>query len=561
MRTLPIRPALIALVLALVAAGCSGDGGGTSSSLDTSATTSSASTSADSSTAAPSGGALHFTDQTDASGLTFRSATPFDVENYTSAMDSAKMRGGAATGDFNNDGWGDLFVIGGGLVDDALFLNQGDGTFIDIAAEAGVRGDLHLGSAAAVGDFDGDGWLDLYVTSHGPPEDPTPGRHRLFRNNGDLTFTDVAEQAGVAWTSREVADGFGSVFADYDLDGDLDLFVAGWERDSKGNRLFRNNGDGTFDDVTEAAGIVDDGIRGFSPCVVDTDGDRFPEVLLVADFGTSRYFVNNGDGTFAERTAAAEVGQEWSGMGTAIGDWNNDGLLDWYATAIFDDEGSGRGNGNKLYYNLGNHDFRELAAEVGVDDGGWGWGAVGVDLDLDGWMDIVEVNGWHFEGFEVYTDEMAKVWLADGDGTFTETAVASGFDHDLMGLGLLNFDFDNDGDQDLAVTSANDDFRLYRTDLAEGTGNWLRVLLDTSAAPGLAPGGVGSIVRATLGGDRQMTRHVGGCSNYLTVSELSAHFGLGDATVVDELIVEWPDGTTTVLEDVAPNQTIIVSSP
>ncbi len=500
---------------------------------------------------------LVFSDQTQAAGVDYRYRTPFSIENYTSAMDTAKMRGGAAVIDYDRDGHQDLFMVGGGLEPDRLLRNRGDGTFEDVTAAAEVAGEPHLGSSVAVGDYDGDGWLDLFVTSHGPADDPQPGFHRLWHNDGDGTFTDVADDAGVRFTSRETHDGFGAAFADYDLDGDLDLFVAGWQRDSLGNRLFRNEGDGTFTDVTVDAGVVDDGIRGFSPCLVDTDGDRYPELMLVADFGTSRYFINNTDGTFTERTEDSSAGKEWSGMGTAVGDYDNDGMLDWYATAIFDDSAEGRGDGNKLYRNLGNHDFAEVAAAAGVADGGWGWGAATIDLDLDGWLDIVEVNGWHFEGFEVYTDEMAKVFMSRGDGTFTEVAAETGLHHNMMGLGLVDFDYDADGDRDIAITAANDAFTLYRNDQATGN-HWLRVFLDPEGAPGIPPDGIGSRVWVEAGGKR-LLRYMGGCANYLGTPELSAAYGLGDATTVDRVTVEWPNGTTTVLENVQPDQTLTIT--
>jgi enediyne biosynthesis protein E4 len=495
-------------------------------------------------------GVLSFSNQTTAAQVNMVHSTPLDTKE-----DGSLMMAGGAAGDFNNDGWVDLFVIGGGLRADALYINAGDGTFQDLAGSAGLSG-LHIGSGAAVGDYNGDGWLDIYVTSFGPPASTGPGQNRLYRNNGDLTFTEVAAAAGVNQTSPTMADGFGAAFGDYDLDGDLDLFVAGWRKDSLGNRLFRNNGDGTFSEVTVAAGIIDDGIRGFSPCFADTDGDRFPELLLVADFGTSVYYVNNGDGTFAEYTDESGTGLEWSGMGNAVGDFNNDGWLDWYTTAIYDADDVGRGDGNKLYYNLGNHSFDEVAAAAGVDDGGWGWGTVAVDLNHDGWLDLVETNGWDLPA---YVGEMAKVWLSNGDDTFTEVAAATGFDHNLDGRGLLNFDYDNDGDQDIVVTAINDELRLYRNDLAGPDTNWLRVYLDTSSNPVLAPNGFGSRVRLQAGGQTYY-RDLVGCSHYLTQSELSAHFGLGAAQVVDELRVEWANGQVTTMAGLAVNQTITVTA-
>lgn len=498
---------------------------------------------------------LTFSNQTVAANVSLLHSTPKEMGA------SSGMTGGAAVGDFNNDGWIDLFVIGGGLRSDALFINAQDGTFVDMAESAGLA-DLHIGSGATTGDYNNDGWLDIYVTSFGQVGARAPGQHRLYRNNGDLTFTNVAVAAGVNQTSPMLADGFGATFSDIDLDGDLDLFVTGWRltemRDpGLGNRLFRNEGDGTFTDITVAAGIIDTGIRGFSPCFADMDGDRYPELLLVADFGTTEYYINNGDGTFTEYTNEAGTGLEWSGMGTTVGDFNNDGLIDWYTTAIYD-QFVGRGDGNKLYINqsegVGHHSFDEIASEAGVANGAWGWGAVAADLDHDGWLDIVETNGWELPE---YTGKPARVWLNQHDDTFTEVAAATGFNHTLNGRGLLAADFDNDGDQDFVVTSINDEMQLYMNDL-QGSGiNWLRVKLNTSLNQFLAPDGYGSRVYVTAGGKTYL-RYLNGCSNYLTQGEMLAHFGLSTAATIDELRVEWADGSVTVLSGVAVNQTITI---
>ena len=523
--------------------------------------------------AGPQGGAtLQFADQTTAANVTFTHKTPI------TSGDGALMISGGIAGDFNNDGWQDLFIIGGGdTMPDKLFINQQDGTFVDMAVSAGLA-ELHMGMGASAGDYNGDGWLDIYVTSMGSIGNMGVGQHRLYRNNGDLTFTDVATEAGVNQTSPVYPDGTGSSFGDYDLDGDLDLFVAGWRYPedppgsgtrvaAEGNRLFQNNGDGTFTDVTATAVPEvllsgSDILRGFSPCFADMNGDRYPELLLAADFGSSLYFINDGDGTFTEWTSQGGLAQEWSGMGSAIGDVNQDGRIDWFVTAIYDeDDGEGRGDGNKLYINQGNHTYSQIAQSANVDDGGWGWGPTIVDLNHDGAPDIVETNGWEFgEGEEKFLFENAKVWLNNGTGTsFTEQAVSLGLDHDLHGIGMINLDYDNDGDQDIAITAYNDEFRLYENQLSGGSINWLRIYLDTRTNPYLAPNGVGSRIQVKIGGE---THHyyMNSCSHYLSQSEISAHFGLGDATMIDEIVVDWPNGSTTTLTDISVNQTITIAS-
>ena len=487
--------------------------------------------------------------------------TPTEPQGMPDLMDPAAnakatqpMRGGAAVLDFDRDGWQDLFLVSADAGPDRLYRNNGDGTFSEVGSQAGVALE-HLGSGAAAADFDGDGWTDLHVTSHGMPGFAAPGHHRLYRNRGDGTFEEIAARAGVATASRTMGDGFGSAFGDVDLDGDLDLLVAGWQEGSLGTRLFMNNGDATFTDVTEAAGITDDGIRGFAPCLADMTGDRYPEALIAADFGTSRYFVNNGDGTFSEQTAASGTDETWAGMGNTVADFDGDGRLDWYVTAIFDEAGLGYGDGNKLYMNRGSGVFEESAASAGVDDGGWGWGTAGVDLNHDGMVDIIETNGWHRPE---YQGERAKLWINLGDGTFTDVATPARLDYDIQGLGLLHFDYDEDGDQDVALTSPAGDFRLYRNDLSGPAANWLRVFLDTTGTDGIAPHGLGSRVTVSAG-DLEIHQWVVSCAHYLTSSELSAHFGLGDAEKVDEVRVEWPDGSVTIMTDVAANQTVTVS--
>lgn len=455
-----------------------------------------------------------------------------------------QMGAGGVVADVNRDGWQDLFVVAGGNGPDRLYINNQDGTFTNEAAAWGV--DLEHGSSGAcAGDFDNDGWIDLYVPSWGPVSVEEPGHHKLYRNTGK-GFVDVAVEAGVNMTSPDEPDGFGSCFGDWDLDGDLDLVVCGWNDTFDGTRLFENNGDGTFTDVTETAtDLGRSGVFGFCPRLIDMDGDRYPELLLVADFETSRYYRNDRDGTFTNVTGSAQVSKESNGMGQTVGDVDNDGLLDWYVTSI---HGGGLG-GNYLYMNEGDHVY-DSNGLAGVTDGGWGWGTTAVDVNHDGWLDLVETNGWP-TGYPV---EQAYLFMNDGDGaTFTETALASGLVHMGMGRGIAAFDYDNDGDQDVIIFTYCGAMRLFRNDIDSPS---LRLFLDTSLEDSLASEGRHSVIHATVDGLTQM-RAIDGGSNYLAHGEISAHVGLAGARSVDELTITWPNGRMATLLDV-PASTLTV---
>lgn len=484
---------------------------------------------------------VQFSDQTVAAGLVHN-------PDMFSDMSAGGMFAGGSVADFNRDGWPDLFLIGGGFTADALFLNNGDGTFTDHAASWGVAA-LHRGQGTTAGDFNSDGWPDLFVTSAGPVTGQNAvGTHRLYRNNGNGTFTDIATTAGVNLSSPTHFNGTGSTFGDYDLDGDLDLFVCTWDG-MNGNRLYRNNGDETFTDVTTAAGI-DQLFNGFSPRFVDMNGDRYPELLVAADFETSRYYINNTDGTFTDGTAASGTGLDENGMGTTVADFNRDGLPDWYVTSIY---ASGARLGNFLYVNQGNDVFTDLPESAGAKHGGWGWGTEAVDFDHDGFIDLIATNGWNNQ----YENIPTFLFRNNGNLTFTEVQDGSGFDHTGQGRSVLTIDYDRDGDMDVVITAFNEPVTLYRNDLSGTDINWIQIALDTSGDPSLSPDGYGAKITAVSNSGTQYFWINGGAS-YLGRSQPIAHFGLGADTSVD-VTVEWASGATTTAMGLTSNQSVTLA--
>lgn len=483
-----------------------------------------------------------FVDVTDAVGLTSAHAP---IPGHP----MGPMVGGGTVADFNRDGWPDIYVICGGSQADMLFLNDQAGNFVEVGQSWGLT-QPEMCSGAAVGDYDKDGWLDMYVTNFGPPgTSGTLGSHRLYRNVGGHGFQERAALAGLQYAGLSW-DGFSPGFGDYDLDGDLDLFVTSYTTSMKNNRLFRNNGDGTFTDVTIAAGIYASDVRGFVPTFADFDGDRYPELILIGDTGTSEYYINNGDGTFTESTHTVDRLDVPNAMGVAICDVNEDMLLDFY---VSDTYYTGQpGTGNKLYINQGNHVFTEEAWNYGVQDDGWGWGVIALDFDNDGLIDLGGTNG--FPG--PYQNYPTKLFHNQGNGTFVEMGAASGLVHNYDGRTMSFLDYDKDGDLDIALFSTSGPFKLFRNDLVNGN-SYLRISLDTYGHPALAPDGVQSRVEVTVGGKTQV-RYLDTRQSYLGQSEMIMHFGLGVATAADEVRVEWADGFSTVLQNVAANQEITV---
>ena len=524
--------------------------------------------------------------------------------------------GGAAAGDCDNDSDIDLFITygntggpDGGGGPNRLYLNQlaeqGNGMlFEDNAANAGVantrpdgeNNDRHSGPAFA--DMDGDGDLDLFIG--GIYDDPS----KIYENQGNCVFTDVtANSPDIEQMVAEhtISAGFG----DYDLDGDLDMFLTHWATPDRLYRLtgprlletdhlWRNESDESgirFVNVSEETGMSDlvwltrtypgtldfpfsaqDFDFTFAPTFARINDDAWPDIAIAADFGTTQLAINNGDGTF--RSLENPILREAQfGMGSALGDIDNDGDLDWFIASIM-----GPGNeilsphGNRLYINDGSA-LIDDTARFGVADGSWGWGACFLDIDNDADLDIYHTNGWSepFLGHQVWQTPDARAFVMNEAGTYTDEAQALGLATGTSGRGVVCADFDHDGDTDiLELTDApGNSASLWENRTAAAGRNFLRVKLE-----GLPPNteAAGARIFAVTGDTVQMREVMIG-SNYTSQNPTVQIFGLDSSTTVDELLVEWPAmnsgagpvqlGTRLAgpIRASQPGQTLVIAQP
>jgi hypothetical protein len=492
---------------------------------------------------------------------------------------------GAAFFDYDNDGWLDIFLLSGTRLDgppegatNRLYKNNRDGTFTDVTEKAGLTRS-GWASAVAVGDYNNDGFEDLFVTYW--------GRNVLYRNNGDGTFTDVTKEAGLLDSRRRW--GAGCTFVDYNRDGHLDLFVSNYlEFDFakvpkpggninctwKGipvncgprglppgaHSLYRNNGDGTFTDVSVASGVARaTGSYGMTVVAADFDNDGWPDIYVACDSTPSLYFRNNRDGTFTEEglergVALNEDGMEQAGMGLGVGDYDLDGNLDIFKTHFSDDT-------NILYRNNGKGVFEDMTIRAGlaVETRFVGWGAGIVDLDNDGWPDIFFVTGSVYPEVErhlpAYPYRTPRVIFRNlGNGRFEELIEEGGpgvaAAHASRGCAFG--DFDNDGDVDILIVNMNEPPSLLRNDLG-GRNHWLKVKLIGTKSNRSA---IGARVTCRYG-DRRQVQEVLSQSSFYSVNDSRLHFGLGAAEAAD-LQVRWPSGAVETYPKVAADRLVVI---
>jgi hypothetical protein len=506
---------------------------------------------------------------------------------------------GAAFFDFDQDDWVDIFLVNGWRLEGFpkgqepvchLFKNNRDGTFTDVTRKAGLERS-GWGQACCVGDYNNDGWNDLFVTYY--------GQNALFRNNGNGTFTDMTKAAGLAqdrlrWNS-------GCCFLDYDKDGHLDLFVGNYidfdiktaptPEDAnctyKGiqvacgppgleggkNLLYRNNGNGTFSDGSEKAGMWGTlGAYALSAAAADLDNDGWPDIYVANDSTSATFYQNQKDGTFKDQAIEAGVayspdGKPQAGMGVSIGDYNRDGLFDIVKTNF-------AGDTDSLYMNLGDGSFddRTYQAGLGINTRLLGWGIGFLDMDNDGWLDILVANGHVYpevDGTQVDAAYAERKYLYRNlrNGQFEDVSLngGSGITAPAPARGFALGDYDNDGDLDAIVNCVNASPQLLRCDSTLNR-SWIKIRVVGVKSNRTGIGARIKVVAQTgtplltakPGAPLTQIDEVRSCNGYYSASDLRVHFGLGDAKKVDVVEIRWPSGAVDTLKDLDVNRLFVI---
>ncbi len=519
----------------------------------------------------------YFTDVTDMTGIHFTHTNGAAGEFHLPET----LGAGGAFLDYDNDGYLDLYLVNS-AAPSALFRNRGDGTFTDVTASAKVDNQGSYGHGVACGDYNNDGYVDIYVTNF--------GANRFYHNNGDETFTDVTVQAGVGdphWSSS-------ATFFDYNSDGYLDLYVVNYVNykldasapiclenppfqatekvrgychpkhfEGAPDTLYRNNGDGTFTDATQAVNIRDPGGiflgKGLGVVAADFDADGNPDIYVANDDTPNYLFYNKGDGTFAEIAiltgcAYSADGIAQAGMGVDAGDYNGDGLLDIFVTNFSYET-------NTLYRNNGDGSFTDVSYKARLGEESYlflGFGTGFFDPNNDGYLDIFVANGHIFPNVERMTDVLSykqpnQLFRNRGDSTFVEMRFE---ERHSVSRGTLFGDYDNDGDTDILITQLNDKVTLLRNENPTFN-NYLRLKLIGALSN---RDGIGARITLTLGAESQ-TREVHRGYSYLSSNDPRLLFGLGERIIVDKLQIRWQSGVVQILENLAANQEFVVTEP
>jgi enediyne biosynthesis protein E4 len=500
---------------------------------------------------------------------------------------------GVAFYDYDNDGWLDIFLVNGTKLEGFptgqeptchLFKNNRDGTFTDVTIKAGLARS-GWGQGVCIGDYDNDGFEDLFITYY--------GTNVLFHNNGNGTFSDVTKKAGL--TGKPMRWGTGCAFLDYDRDGHLDLFVANYiDLDLKTapvpesgpclykgvlvacgppgltgskNVLYHNNGNGTFTDVSEASGITKAvGTFGLGVNVTDFDNDGWPDIYVANDSQPSLLYHNQKDGTFKEvgieaGCALSADGKPQAGMGISVADYDHDGNFDMVKTNF-------AGDTHSLYRNLGSNQFEDatFAAGLGLNTKYLGWGCGFFDMDNDTWPDILVCNGHVYPEVEQLTTEagypQTKLLYRNlGNGNFEDVTQKGGpgITKPNASRGCAFGDFDNDGDLDVVVNTVNGMPQLLRCD-SKLNNNWLKV---RTIGVKSNRSGIGARIKVVsrIQGEAKPTvqmDEVRSGSGYISQSDLRIHFGLGKAERVETVEVRWPSGQVDTVRDIPANRLIYV---
>jgi hypothetical protein len=523
---------------------------------------------------AEAGSLPHFIDVTEESGIRFRHS--FGDEEMSNIIESAGS--GCAVLDYNKDGWIDIYTVNCGYlaflndgpvdnshvgVANRLYRNNGDGTFTDVTEAAGC-GDTGYGMACVAGDIDNDGDSDLYITNF--------GRNTLYRNDGKGSFSDITVESGVGDTLA----GIGCVFLDYDKDGLLDLYVGNYLEFDPEYRLYyaadefpgplsylgqpdvlyRNDGDGTFTDVTEAAGVLNDG-RAMGISAGDYDNDGWTDIIVANDAMENYLYRNNHDGTFTDVALSAGVafsanGDASSSMGGDFGDFDNDGDLDLVVPDM---------SFNNLYLNLGNGYFDDVTAAVGLAEASGqfvSWSGDFADFDNDGYLDLLISNGDAHRLDTMETMLLMNVSGPQGTRVFRDFTDRCGpwFRQKSVGRGQAVLDFDNDGDLDFFLLNLDRNSQLVRND-GDNAHHWLLVdLVGTRSNRD----GIGSwvVLRA---GDLRRIEEKRSATGYLSQNDPRLHFGLGEHEIIDELEIRWPSGAVQKLVTIQADQIMRVEEP